>query len=211
MRIIKAHHQEHIARITNLPASASGMRIGLFGGSFNPPHAGHRLVSRQVMKRLNLDAIWWLVSPGNPLKNHAELAPLKERVEQARSLITLPNVYATGFEAAHGFTYSFDSLLFLKKTLKDRKFIWIMGSDNLKNFHKWERWRSIADLMPMAIYARPNSAINATFSKAAINLAKYRINEDDAALLPFMPAPAWVYLHGIMSQESSSAIRNKNY
>jgi nicotinate-nucleotide adenylyltransferase len=195
--------------ITDLPISSASNRIGLFGGSFNPPHIGHRMVSRQVMRRLNLDAIWWLVSPGNPLKNNSNLAPLAERVKKARDLITLPNVYVTGFEAKHGFSYSFESLKYLKSILPSRKFVWIMGSDNLKSFHEWQNWREIANLMPMAIYARPISNINAPFSKAAINLAKYRIDEQDAKILPTMPAPAWVYLHGIMSDLSSTKIRAK--
>ncbi len=210
MKIIKSPHPNPIAGITDLPISAPNMRIGLFGGSFNPPHEGHKLVSAQVMKRLNLDAIWWLVSPGNPLKNHDDLMPLEQRVKAARDLITLPNVYATGFEAAHGFTYTYDSLFYLKKTLSRRKLVWIMGSDNLKNFHKWERWREIASLMPMAIYARPNSTNKAISSLAAINLAKYRLAQEDASLLPSRKAPSWVYLRGIMSKASSSAIRNKN-
>ncbi len=197
------------ADIIKLPHSEPNMRIGLFGGSFNPSHVGHRLVSRQVLKRLNLDAMWWLVTPGNPLKDNSNLAPLEQRVDDARTLIKMPNVHVTGFEAVHGFRYSFDSLSYLKKTLPERKFVWVMGGDSFENFHHWERWRDIANLMPMAIYARPNSNILAISSKAAITLAKYRLDEKDAKLLPLCQAPAWVYLHGIMSELSSSEIRAK--
>lgn len=200
-------HPQIIPGITELPTSAQGMRIGLFGGSFNPPHEGHRLVSRQVMKRLNLDAIWWIVSPGNPLKDHSDLAPLKDRVLAARQMIELPNVHVTGFEAAHGFRYSYDSLRYLKATLPGRKLIWMMGADNLAGFHRWEHWVEIAHLMPMAVYVRPGSSRRAPFSKAAIRFAKYRLDESDAALLPDLEAPAWVYLQGIMSGLSSTAIR----
>lgn len=192
-----------------LPHSASGMRIGLFGGSFNPPHQGHRMVSRQALKRLGLDAVWWLVSPGNPLKDHTELAPLAERVTAAREMIDHPRVKVTGFEERHGFKYTHDTLHFLKTSLPDRKFVWIMGADNLSGFHHWERWRDIAAMMPMAVYVRPNDARKAPFSKAAITLARHRIDESDGHKLADMEAPSWVYMHGIMSNLSSTQLRNK--
>ena len=195
------------ARRLHLPASAPGMRIGLFGGSFNPPHQGHRLVSRQAIKRLGLDAIWWLVSPGNPLKDHSELKPLEERIDAARTLVDHPRVRITGFEAGYGFKYTYDTLAFLKKSLPNRKFVWIMGADNLVGFHKWERWREIANMMPMAIYVRPGDARQAPFSKAATALRAHRIEETDAHMLADMPAPSWVYLHGIMSNLSSTQLR----
>jgi len=193
--------------ITALPVSAPGMRIGLFGGSFNPPHLGHRLVSRQVRKRLGLDAVWWLVSPGNPLKDTSHLAPLEERVAAARALTTLPNVHVTGFEAAHGFRYSYDTIRYLKSTLPGRKLVWIMGADNLADFDKWEHWADIIEMIPMCVYVRPGSSRRAPFSKAALRFAKYRIDESDARLLPGLEAPAWVYLNGVRSALSSSAIR----
>lgn len=193
--------------VTDLPPSASGMRIGLFGGSFNPPHEGHRLVSEQVLKRLQLDAVWWLVSPGNPLKDNKHLAPLTERVNAARALIELPRIHVTGFEAGRGFRYTYDTLKFLTDTLPDRHFVWIMGADSLRGFHHWDRWREIADLMPMVVYVRPGSSRRAPFSQAAQTLAKYRLDETDAALLPTAGAPAWVYLNGLMSALSSTAIR----
>lgn len=193
--------------IAQLPHSEPGMRIGLFGGSFNPPHAGHQLVARQVLKRLRLDAVWWLVSPGNPLKDHKDLAPLSQRVAAARKLITSPRIQVTGFEAAHGFRFSYDTLRYLKTRLPGRRLVWIMGADNLASFHHWEHWRKIAHMVPMAIYVRPGSQRHATASPAATALARFRLDEDDASLLPDCSAPAWVYLHGIMSGLSSSAIR----
>lgn len=194
--------------ITMLPHSEPGMRIGLFGGSFNPPHAGHELVARQVLKRLALDAVWWLVSPGNPLKDTTELAPLEERVAAARRLTAnAHNIHVTGFEAAHGFRYSYDTIRFLKNRLPGRRLVWIMGADNLAGFHHWEHWRELAGLVPMAIYVRPGSQRAAHASPAASALARYRLDEADAALLPRCQPPAWVYLHGIMSGLSSSAIR----
>ncbi|MCF6326051.1 MAG: nicotinate-nucleotide adenylyltransferase [Devosiaceae bacterium] len=193
--------------ITKLPSSVRGMTIGLFGGSFNPPHPGHQLVSRQVLKRLDLDAIWWLVTPGNPLKDHGELAPLTNRVQAATTLITHPRVSATGFEAARGFTYTFDTLKFLKNTLSDRNFVWIMGADSFAGFHKWERWREIAHLLPLVIYNRPGDGFKALSSPAATYLKKYRLSQTSAKTLPLCKPPAWVYLSGLTSEMSSSKIR----
>ena len=113
----------------------------------------------------------------------------------------------TGFEASRGFRFTYDTLDFLRRTLKERKFVWIMGADSFVSFHLWEHWRRIAKLMPLAIYARPGSSRLAPFSKAAIALKRYRINEKHATILPSMPAPSWVYLNGMMSSLSSKDIR----
>jgi nicotinate-nucleotide adenylyltransferase len=202
-----------IPGITELPAAASGMRVGLFGGSFNPPHDGHRLVALQALKRLGLDAVWLLVSPGNPLKDHADLQPLVERVNAARAVMRHPAIKVTGFEAARSFTYTYETLRFLKMAFPEVKFVWIMGADNLAQLHRWERWTEIIRLMPMAVYVRPGSTHLAPISRAATRLARYRVDESDARLLPDMKPPAWVYLHGLMSPLSSSRLRNgvKNY
>jgi nicotinate-nucleotide adenylyltransferase len=195
-----------IPGITELPAAAPGMRIGLFGGSFNPAHEGHRLVAVQCLKRLALDAVWILVSPGNPLKNNSNLAPLETRVRATRALMDHPRIHVTGFEAEHGFRYSFDTLSFLRDTVP-AKFVWIMGADNLVQFDRWERWEDMAGLMPIAVYARPGSTVRATVSKAATALKARRIPEAAAETLADRDPPAWVYLHGIMSPQSSTAIR----
>ena len=183
------------------------MRIGLFGGSFNPIHEGHRLVAEQCLKRLALDAVWLLVSPGNPLKDHTELAPLASRVEAARGLTANPRIHVTAFEAAHDFHFTVDTLEWLSRTCAGTRFVWIMGADNLSQFDRWERWETIARLMPMAVYARPGSTFRATVSRAATALKQYRLPEDDAETLASRDAPAWVYLHGVTSKQSSSAIR----
>jgi nicotinate-nucleotide adenylyltransferase len=199
-----------IPGITELPPSGAGMRIGLFGGSFNPVHEGHRLVAEQTLQKLQLDALWILVTPGNPLKSHADLAPLADRVIATRAMMDHPRIRVTGFEAAHGFTYSWQTIMFLKKTMKDRNFVWIMGADNLVNFHRWERWRDIAAMLPIAVYVRPGSSRRAPASLAATALARYRVDETDARLLALAKAPAWTYLHGLTSSLSSSAIRARN-
>jgi nicotinate-nucleotide adenylyltransferase len=200
-------HPLHIPGITELPPSGTGMRIGLFGGSFNPIHQGHRLVVEETLRRLDLDAIWVLVTPGNPLKDNHDLAPLADRVTAARQLLDHPRVRVTGFEAAHGFTYSWQTIRFLTDSMPDRHFVWIMGADNLVNFSRWERWRDIAAMVPLAVYVRPGSGRLAPVSMAASALAQWRVDEDDATALAVLPAPAWVYLHGRQSPLSSSAIR----
>lgn len=194
--------------ITDLPLSAPGMKIGLFGGSFNPPHEGHRLVARESLKRIGLDAVWWLVTPGNPLKDTRELAPIQERIAAARALTDDPRIKITGFEAQYGFRYTYETLRFLKARLPDRHFVWIMGADSLAGFHRWERWEEIFTLMPIAVYVRPGSTRTGPFSKAAQRFARYRVDETDARLLPTSKPPAWVFLNGMMSSLSSTQLRN---
>jgi len=196
-----------MAGTTELPASARGMRIGLFGGSFNPIHDGHVLVMEETLRRLNLDMLWVLVTPGNPLKSHGELAPLGERVTAARLKITHPRIRVTGFEAGKGFRYSWETVRFLVTTLPDRKFVWIMGADSLADFHRWKRWQDIATMMPMAVYARPGASRRALTSRAASYLSHARLDETDASLLAGHHPPAWVYLQGRQSSLSSTAIR----
>jgi nicotinate-nucleotide adenylyltransferase len=196
-----------ISGITDLPAHAPGMRVGLFGGSFNPAHEGHRLVAVECLKRLALDAVWLLVSPGNPLKENDNLPPLADRVTATRALMRHPDVKVTGFEAEHGFHYTHDTLSYLRERCGGVKFVWIMGADNMAQFDQWERWRDIAELMPIAVYARPGSLHRATTSKAATALKIYRIPEVEAETLADRHPPAWVYLRGVMSAQSSTAIR----
>lgn len=197
-----------IPGITELPPSAAGMRIGLFGGSFNPMHAGHLLVMGETLRRLELDALWVLVTPGNPLKDNSGLPPLAGRVRAARAMIADPRIRVTGFEAARGFTYTWQTIRFLTRSMPDRRFVWIMGADSLADFHRWERWRDIAAMVPMAIYVRPGSSRRALASRAATTLDHAQLDETDAPLLARARPPAWVYLHGRQSTLSSTAIRS---
>ncbi|HEV7275800.1 MAG TPA: nicotinate-nucleotide adenylyltransferase [Devosiaceae bacterium] len=193
--------------ITDLPPATPGMRIGLFGGSFNPAHEGHRLVALQCLRRLRLDKVWLLVSPGNPLKENAALPPLAHRVRATRELMRHPDIEVTGFEALHGFRYTYDTIRYLTESQGAVRFVWIMGADNLVQFDQWERWRDIADCMPIAVYARPGSTRQATASPAALTLRSRRIPEAEAETLADREPPVWVYLHGITSPQSSTAIR----
>jgi nicotinate-nucleotide adenylyltransferase len=190
-----------------VPYAESGMRIGLFGGSFNPAHEGHRLVALQCLKRLQLDRVWILVSPGNPLKDHTDLDSLDRRLEQTIKVMDDPRLQVTAFEAPLRFTYTSQTIAYLRETHPGVHFVWIMGADSLMSFDHWENWETIAASVPMAIYARPGSALRATRSPAATALAEARIPEDEATTLASRPAPAWVYLRGVMSTASSTAIR----
>jgi nicotinate-nucleotide adenylyltransferase len=190
-----------------LPPFGRGLRIGLFGGSFNPPHEGHRAASLLALKRLQLDRIWWLVSPGNPLKDHGALAPLALRLEAARKMANHPRIEVTGIEAAVGANYSFETISYLKMRCPGVHFVWIMGADNLRTFHRWQNWRRIAALVPIAVVDRLGPSLYALGSVAAQALGRFRLPERDAALLPGRRAPAWVFLHGLKSPLSSTALR----
>jgi nicotinate-nucleotide adenylyltransferase len=192
-----------------LPRAAPGQRIGLYGGSFNPPHAGHRHASILALNRLGLDRVWWIVTPGNPLKDHGELAPLAERLVQARRVAAHPRIDVTAFEEGIGARYTVDTLAFLKRRFPRVKFVWIMGADNLGGFHRWRGWRTIAGLMPIAIVDRPGWTLRATRSKAATALSGARVREAEGAVLAGSEPPAWVYLHGPRSSLSSSELRRR--
>lgn len=190
-----------------LPLSSPGQKIGLFGGSFNPVHEGHRLVALQCLKRLELDTVWMLVTPGNPLKDHSGLAPLAERAASVRDFVADPRVHVTAFEAGHGFRYTYQTIVFLTDTLPDRRFVWIMGADSFRDFDRWERWEHIAAQVPMAIYARPGTGRGVSASRAATKLRRFRIPEAESGRIALCEPPAWVFLTGVMSAQSSSAIR----
>ena len=183
------------------------MRIGLLGGSFNPAHAAHRLISLIAMKRLGLDRVWWLVTPGNPLKDHHELAPLTTRMTWAANVARHPRIAISGIEAVIGTQYTEHTLDYLRERRPRTHFVWIMGADNLSQFHRWQNWRHIADLMPMAVIDRGKDGLRAMASPAAQTLARYRMDESDAALLPTARVPAWMFLHGLKSELSSTKIR----
>jgi nicotinate-nucleotide adenylyltransferase len=185
------------------------MRIGVYGGSFNPPHAGHRHVSLLALKRLGLDRIWWLVTPGNPLKESGELSSTAQRVAEARRVAADPRIDVTAFEEAIGSHYTVDTLAFLKRRCPGVHFVWIMGADNLAGFHRWKGWRRIARMMPIAVIDRPGWTLKATRSRAAEALAPYRIEEAKAPRLPRLTPPAWLFLHGPRSSLSSSELRRK--
>ena len=193
----------------SFPPHGAGQRIGLYGGSFNPPHEGHRHVALMALRRLALDRLWLLVTPGNPLKDHDGLPSLEARIDEARAVIVHRRIDITGLEAALGSDMTVDTIAALTARLPSIRFVWIMGGDNLASFHHWHRWRRIADLLPMAVIDRPGATHRALHSPAAQALLRFRIPESEASTLAERSPPAWVYLHGRRSGLSSTALRGR--
>ncbi len=192
-----------------LPPAAPGLRIGLYGGSFNPAHLGHRHVSLVAMKRLALDRVWWMITPGNPLKDRSQLAPLDERVGTARAVSNHPRIVVTDFESRIGARFTCQSLAYLRARRPTARFVWIMGADSLAAFHRWRDFRAIAAAMPIAVIDRPGFTLDAPNARGARVLGRWRIDESDAGLLADLEPPAWVFLHGPRSTLSSTALRAK--
>jgi nicotinate-nucleotide adenylyltransferase len=190
-----------------LPPFSRGMRIGLFGGTFNPPHAGHALVCELALKKLGLDRIWLMVSPGNPLKSREGLPSLSQRMAAARRLIRDPRVVVTGFEAEIGAVYSFQTVDFLRRSCPGVHFVWIMGADNLAGFFRWRRWREIARKMPILVVDRPGATHRAERGLAASWFAGRRLPESQAKRLALRRPPALIVLHGPRSSLSSTQLR----
>lgn len=195
--------------LVRLPPAAAGMRIGLYGGSFNPAHPGHRHVSLTALKRLRLDRVWWMVTPGNPLKDHGELASIDARAAAARRVAAHPRIVVTDFESAIGARYTRQSLRYVRSRHPTVRFVWIMGADSLSTFHRWQGFRDIAAMMPIAIIDRPGFTLSAHSARGARALARWRVAEADAGVLADMEPPAWTFLHGPRSALSSTALRAK--
>ena len=189
------------------PFAAAGQRVGLMGGTFNPPHAGHALCATTALRRLELDQLWWMVTPGNPLKSGAGLAPLEERIAASRALIHDPAIKVTGFEAALDSPYTYATVRYLTQHMPRVRFVWVMGADNLAAFHRWAHWREIARLVPIAVVDRPGWHLPALSSPAARYLARRRLPEFAAPLLADRKPPAWVFLKSRLSEASSTALR----
>jgi nicotinate-nucleotide adenylyltransferase len=190
-----------------MPHVERGMAVGLFGGSFNPPHEGHLLVAEIALRRLGLDQLWWMVTPGNPLKSRSELAPLDDRLQMSERLIKDPRIKVTAFEKALGGAYTADTLAHVKARNPQTRFVWIMGADSLKSFHLWQKWRDIASTFPIAVIDRPGSTLSLLSSRMARTFDHARIDEDDAGTLWKRRPPAWTFIHGPRSTLSSTALR----
>ncbi len=182
------------------------MCIGLLGGSFDPAHDGHAHITREALKRLGLDEVWWLVSPGNPLKARGP-APLPERMARAGEVMVHPRVQITDLEAQMGTRFTYQTLTTLMDRYPGVNFVWLMGADNLADFHRWENWREIMYLLPLAVLARPGQRISARTSLAARQFRAHRVKSRNARVLALKEAPAWAFLNVPMSDLSSTGIR----
>jgi nicotinate-nucleotide adenylyltransferase len=185
------------------PVAAKGMVIGLLGGSFDPAHAGHVHITREAMKRFRLDAVWWLVSPGNPLKAEGP-APMAARIARARAEMADPRVVVTDIEARLGTRYTAETLERLIAIYPGVRFVWLMGADNLAQFHRWDRWREIMAMVPVGVLARPGYGVRARTSAAA---RAYRACQVAPDVLGHAMPPAWAFVNMPMVNLSSSAIR----
>jgi nicotinate-nucleotide adenylyltransferase len=168
--------------------------IGLLGGSFNPAHDGHLHISLEALKRLKLDEVWWLVSPQNPLKNASDLEAYAVRFHTAQALANHPRIRVRDLEAKHGLHYTIDTIRFLQSHHPALQFVWLMGADNLANFHRWRDWREIAARVPIAVLDRAPYGMKSLHARFALQYAKWRIASSEAAQLTTSPAPRWAYL-----------------
>lgn len=180
-------------------------RIGLLGGSFNPAHDGHRYISLLALKRLDLDAVWWIVTPQNPLKSASETAPFAERMAGAIKVARHPRIRVTDIEQRLGTVHTAGTLMALLPRFPDCRFVWLMGADNLVQICAWKHWRSIFSLVPIAVFSRAPYSRSAFASRAARAFSDYRVPESRARSLAMMRSPAWLFLN--IPPHSGSATR----
>jgi nicotinate-nucleotide adenylyltransferase len=188
-------------------AARPSRAIGLLGGSFNPAHAGHRHISELALKRLGLDEVWWLVSPQNPLKPVAGMAPFAERLAGARAIARHPRIRVTAMEADLKTTYTAETLRRLARRFPQVRFIWLMGADNLAQIHQWKDWTQIFNTVAVAVLARPSYCLRALASLAAHRFSRNRVSESGSGALRRRRPPAWVFLVGPLNPLSATAIR----
>ena len=186
----------------------AGARVGLFGGSFNPAHEGHRQISEEALRRLGLDRVWWLVSPQNPLKPARGMAPLAERMASARRMASgNRRILVTALEGELGSAYTADTLKTLTRLLSRVHFVWLMGADNLIQVHHWQDWPQIFNSLPVAVFDRPTYSLGALSGKAARAFARYRLKERSARCLAEARPPAWVFIRCRLNSQSATEIR----
>lgn len=185
----------------------TGLRTGLLGGSFNPAHRAHRAISLAAIAELGLDEVWWLVSPGNPLKSAAGMAPLAARVASARAMAKRAPIRVTAIERELGTRYTVDTVRALQRRFPRRRFVWIMGADNLAQFDRWKDWRGIARSVPIAVFARPGYHAQAVANPAAAWMRPYRVTAASLKQSGEWSAPALAYLRMRPDPISATAIR----
>ena len=184
-----------------------GRRVGLLGGSFNPAHQAHLLVSQVALRQLALDEVWWLVSPQNPLKSTDDMAPLAKRLALAGKIASDRRIRPTDIESALGTRFTVDTLTALRRRFPLTRFVWLMGADNLQQVTRWKRWPEIFGLAPVAIFGRPTYSLGAMSSTAAKRFGTRRIPVERARELAGMSPPAWTFIHLRHEPTSATAIR----
>ena len=189
------------------PVAKAGQVVGLLGGSFDPPHEGHVHITRTALKRFGLDRVWWLVSPANPLKKRGP-ALLSGRMARARQVMQHPRVEVTDIESRLGTRYTAETVAALQARYPAVRFVWLMGADNLAQFHRWQDWRWIMDNVPVGVLARPNDRISARLSKAARVYREAMLQGRASEVLGRGDAPRWCFVNIPMSDASSTAIRS---
>lgn len=191
------------------PAFGPGQRIGLFGGSFNPAHNGHYMVALYAMKRLELDWVWWLVSPQNPLKDPSETGEYAARLAYTRKIAKHPRFVVTDLEKQMGARTTAETLRGLRPQLRRAHFVWIMGADSFAGLHRWHDWLEIPAALPLAVLARPGYSLRALGGPAASRFAEAQVPANLAPALVTMRPPAWCFIPMPLRPESSTAIRKK--
>jgi nicotinate-nucleotide adenylyltransferase len=187
----------------------AGLRVGLLGGSFNPAHDGHRSISLEALRRLRLDAVWWLVSPQNPLKARAGMASLAERLEEARRTARHPRILVTAIEAELGSVHTAQTLERLHQRFPRTRFAWLMGADNLTQIPRWHRWERIFAGTPVAVFNRPAYSLRALGGKAARRFRDRRIGQERAGRLAASEPPVWVFVANPQHPASATEIRRR--
>ena len=196
-------------RTPEVVGRAPRLRIGLLGGSFNPAHEGHLAISREALKRLRLDRVWWLVSPQNPLKPTDQTADLEQRLAAARAVADHPRVAVTNLERRIGTRYTVDTLAWLTRRCRAR-FVWLIGADNMAQLPRWRRWQRLVRMVPIAVFDREPYSYLALAGRMASAYAGGRLAERRAPALAECPPPAWVYLRLRRHQASSTALRQRS-
>lgn len=184
-------------------------RIGILGGSFNPAHEGHREISLTALAYMDLDEVWWMVSPQNPLKPVEGMATFADRVRSAKAMARHPRIKVTDIEAKLNTRYTADTLRELSKRQRSCRFVWLMGADNLAQISQWRDWQQIFHLMPIAVFDRPSYTYRALSAVAAQRFARFRTREAALRNLAFEPPPAWAFVHHRLNPISATAIRAK--
>jgi nicotinate-nucleotide adenylyltransferase len=189
------------------PYAAAGQVIGLLGGSFDPPHQGHAHITREALKRFGLDQVWWLVSPGNPLKAQGP-APLDKRMQAARQVMDHPKVKITDLEASLGSPYTAKTIASLQRLYPRVQFVWLMGADNMVQLNRWQDWQAILQAVPVAVLARAGQRLGARRSVAARMYRGARMTGRSVHGLGGATAPAWAYVNVPLVKLSSTQIRS---